>query len=183
MPRSANATRFRQADLSHKVPTEFALRPDAETLKAMAQDLGLRDLRKLSFAGSIRAEGSRDWRLDARLGATVVQSCVVTLTPVTTRIDEEVTRRYLAHMPDDDMAGDEVEMPEDDTIEPLAEVIDVGAAMAEALALALPLYPRAEGATLDQAQFTEPGKAPMRDEDARPFATLASLRDKLERDD
>ncbi|KPP84600.1 MAG: putative metal-binding protein [Rhodobacteraceae bacterium HLUCCO07] len=183
MPRYGNAARFRLADLSHKTPTGFDLRPDAETLKAMARDLGLDDLRKLSFTGSIRAEGARDWRLDARLGATVVQPCVVTLAPVTTRIEEDVTRRYLAHMPEDGVTDDEVEMPQDESIEPLGEVIDVGAAMVEALVLALPLYPRADDATLEQAQFSEPGKAPMRDEDARPFAALKALRDKLERDD
>ncbi len=38
---------------------------------------------------------------------------------------------------------DEAEMPEDDTAEPLPEVIDPGAVMFEALALALPDYPRA----------------------------------------
>ncbi len=159
------------------------MHPDAATMQAIAQELGLTGLRKLSFAGSIRAEGKRDWRLDARLGATVVQPCVVTLAPVTTRIDEDVTRRYLAHMPEEDVTGDEIEMPEDDTIDPLGDVIDAGAAMVEALALALPVYPRAEDAALDQAQFAEPGKEPMRDEDTRPFAALRSLRDKLDRDE
>jgi uncharacterized metal-binding protein YceD (DUF177 family) len=58
-------------------------------------------------------------------------------------------------------------------------VIDVSAVMAEALALHLPLYPRAGGADLGEAVFTEPGLAPMRDEDAKPFAGLAGLRDTL----
>ena len=50
-----------------------------------------------------------------------------------------------------------------------------------ALALALPLYPRAEGADLAQAQFAGPGVTPMTDEDARPFAGLKDLRDKLDK--
>ena len=50
-------------------------------------------------------------------------------------------------MPD----GDEVEMPEDDTVEPMPEVIDLAEVAAEALALALPLYPRAPGADFGQA--------------------------------
>ena len=74
-------------------------------------------------------------------------------------------------------------MPDDDTIEPLPDVIDLGAVLAEALALNLPLYPRADGAHLDQAVFTEPGKLPMTDEDARPFAGLAGLRDQLKSED
>ncbi|MGE4328055.1 MAG: DUF177 domain-containing protein, partial [Pseudodonghicola sp.] len=86
-----------------------------------------------------------------------------------------VRRLYLANM--DVPQGAEVEMPEDDTVEPLGTVIDPEAVMIEALELALPLYPRSESAELGEAVFTEPGKQAMRDEDTRPFAALASLRD------
>jgi len=47
--------------------------------------------------------------------------------------------------------------------------------MAEALALALPLYPRAPDADLGEAVFTTPGQAPMTHEAAKPFAGLADL--------
>ncbi len=69
--------------------------------------------------------------------------------------------------------------PTTTAVEPLTATIDLGALMVESLALALPLYPRAEGAHLRQAIFTEPGAAPLTDDDARPFAGLKSLRDKL----
>ena len=48
--------------------------------------------------------------------------------------------------------------------------------------LTLPEYPRAEGAQLGEAVYTKPGHAPMKDEDARPFAGLASLKDQLKFD-
>lgn len=70
-------------------------------------------------------------------------------------------------------------MPEDDSVEPLPDVIDVGVVATEALALALPLYPRAEGAELGEAVFTAPGEAPLRDGDLKPFAGLAALKDRL----
>ncbi len=54
--------------------------------------------------------------------------------------------------------------------------------MFEALTLALPLYPRADGADLGEPVFTEPGKRPLTDEDARPFAGLKDLRDRLKKD-
>ncbi len=168
---------FRVAELPQNAPTEFDLRPDADTLRRLAGELGLSGLRKLRFAGRIAAHGARDWRLEAHLGATVIQPCVVTLDPVTTRIETDVTRLFLADMPRSD--APEAEIPEDDTIEPLGTVIDPAAVMAEALALALPLYPRKAGAELGEAVFAEPGKTPMRDEDTRPFAALASLRDRL----
>ncbi len=172
---------LRVADLSQTRPTRFELTPSAEELEAIAAELGLTALRKLRFAGQIIAEGKRDWRLEAELGATVVQPCVVTLEPVTTRIDESVVRRFLAKMPDQMETEDEVEMPEDDSAEPLGPEIDPAMVMIESLSLALPLYPRADGAKMEQAGFTEAGKAALTDEDLKPFAGLAALRDQLTR--
>ncbi|SEO43898.1 Uncharacterized ACR, COG1399 [Salinihabitans flavidus] len=170
---------FRVSKLPQNGATAFALRPGAEAMKALAEELGLLSLRKLSFQGEISALGDRDWQLLGKLGATVVQPCVVTLDPVTTRIDVDVERRFVADMelPDTE---EEVEMPEDENAEPLRATIDVAAVMAEALALNLPLYPRAGEAELGEAVFTRPGKSPMRDEDVRPFSGLAGLRDKLD---
>jgi uncharacterized metal-binding protein YceD (DUF177 family) len=174
---SEQDARLPLARLSRGAEKEIGLVPDAEARARLAEELGLLGLRKLRLTGRLIPEGKRDWRLEASLGATVVQPCVVTAEPVTTRIDEPLTRRYLAQMPEPE--GDEVEMPEDDTAEPLPATLDLAAVIAEALALALPLYPRAEGATLDSAQFAAPGVAPMTDEDAKPLAGLAALRDRL----
>ncbi|WP_208353460.1 YceD family protein [Pseudaestuariivita rosea] len=172
---------LRIADLSQRKPTAFDMTADADMLADLTKRLELLDLRKVRLQGQIAPQGRDDWALTAHLGATVVQPCIVTLAPVTTRIEEDIRRLYLAHMADQPDAS-EVEMPEDDTVEPLPATINLRDVLAEALALALPLYPRADGAALDAAVFTEPGKAPMTDDEARPFAGLASLRDKLAKD-
>lgn len=169
------------ATLERRRGARFALEPDAEARAALAGRLGIEAVRKLSFAGSVMPEGRDDWRLEARLGATVVQPCGVTLAPVTTRIEEDVMRRFLAHPPVPPEGG-EVEMPEDETEEPLGEAIDLRAVMEEALALALPPFPRAEGAELGEARFTEPGRTPLRDDDVKPLAGLKALRDSLDGD-
>ena len=169
---------IRTADLAGRRPRSFDLRPAGEVLAAIAAVVGVSALRKLSFSGTLRPEGRRDVVLDATLGATVVQPCVVTLEPVTTRIDVPVLRRYLADLTEPE-GGAEVEIPEDDTAEPLPPMIDPAAVMIEALALALPDYPRAPGAALGEAVFAAPGAAPLRDADLRPFAGLAALRDGL----
>jgi uncharacterized metal-binding protein YceD (DUF177 family) len=165
------------ARLPRSADTTFEITPDAEARAGLAAELGLLGLRKLRLAGRLVPEGKRDWRLEASLGATVVQPCVVTAEPVTTRLDEPVARRYLAEMPEPE--GDEVEMPEDDTAEPLPATLDLFAVLSEALALALPQYPRAEDAELGEAVFAAPGVAPMTDEEAKPLAGLAALRDRL----
>lgn len=177
-PRTGN---LRVADLSAHQPTTFSLRPDAGERKAIADEIGISAVRKLSFEGEIAPMGKRGWRLTAKLGATVVQPCVVTLDPVTTRIDEVVERQYVpARNLEHPEPGSEIEMPEDDTIEPLGDVISLTSAMIEALALALPLYPRADGAQLGEAVYTEDGAEPLRDDDLKPFAGLEGLRKRLE---
>ncbi len=173
-------TALRVADLPQNSPTAFDLRPDSATLAALADELGLLALRKLRFSGQINASGRKDWELTGKLGATVLQPCVITMEPVTTRIDTEVRRLYLADLPE--IEAEEIEMPEDDNVEKLTSVIDPAAVMTEALALSLPLYPRKEGANLQEAVFAEPGQKPLTDEDVRPFAGLAKLRDALKKD-
>lgn len=161
-----------------RIEIPFRLEPEAAERERLAEALGIEALRKLRFEGVVTPDGDRDWRLDASLGATAVQSCVVTLAPVRTRVDIAVSRRYVADYvePEDD----EVEMPEDDTVEPLRPEIDIAEVMAEALALALPDYPRAEGAEIEQSVFSAPGVDPMTDEAAKPLAGLARLRARMD---
>ncbi|MCV6598457.1 MAG: DUF177 domain-containing protein [Mangrovicoccus sp.] len=171
------------ADLPRRRDARFEITPDAQSCAALAEAMGLESLKKLRFAGQLRPEGKADWRLEAQIGATVTQPCVVTLAPVTSRIDEPVSRRFLANPEDDPAAGSETEMSIDEGDEALGREIDLWAVMIEALSLALPAYPRADGAALGSAQYAEPGVTPMSDEAARPFSGLADLKAKLEKKD
>ena len=171
---------WRLAALSARKVQRFDLTPDAELRARIAQALDIRGLRKFSFKGELRPVGRADWLLDGALGATIVQDCAITLAPVTTRIDEQVLRRYVADMPEP--AGLEAEMPDDDTLEPLPDMIDAGAVALEALLLALPPFPRAPGAELTAdgvMQAAPEGAAPIDSDRPRPFAVLEGLRDKL----
>lgn len=166
-------TRFRTGGLSPRKPTLFDHEAGAEERKALAADLGLLALRKLRLTGEITPAGRDAMVLTARLQAEADQPCVVTLAPVRAVIDEPVRRRFVADLPEPE--GDEVEMPEDDTLEPMPEVIDLADVAAEALALALPLYPRAPGAELGTVVLAPDGVAPLTDADLKPFAGLAAL--------
>ncbi|WP_299140866.1 DUF177 domain-containing protein [uncultured Tateyamaria sp.] len=171
---------LRVSDLAQNTATAFEIVPDAAQMTAMAQELDLTGLRKVRFVGEVQAEGRADWRMTAKLGATVVQPCGVTLAPVTTRIDVPVTRLFLRAWQEVD--DEEVEMPEDDSVEALGMWIDPEAVMIEALSLEIPAYPRAADAELGQTVLAEPGVAPLTDEAMRPFAGLADLKAKLEGD-
>jgi len=111
MPDTEDQTRrIPVARLARRGDLAVEIVPDAAARAALAGEFGLVALRKLRLTGAITADGPRGWRLDARLGATVVQACAVTLEPVTTRIDEDVTRRYSPDATEPDLRpGDEIE--------------------------------------------------------------------------
>ncbi len=173
-------TSLRLSDLKRK--TNFDLAPHAPARRATADALGIIGVKKLTFKGTLTPTGKADWTLHASLGATVVQSCVVTLDPVTSRIDEDITRHYIADMQELSDAA-ESEMPDDDTTETLPETLDLLRIMEEALALALPAWPRAPGVDPVEIAVTEPGQTPMTDDDVKPFAALKSLQQKLKNND
>ena len=164
---------LRVSELAGRKPTRFKLEPVAAERDRIAKDLAIDGVSALTFVGDLRPLGRRDWQLSAELVARVVQPCVATLAPVTTDIHEAVARRYLAEMPEPE--AEETEMPEDDTVEQLPELRDVAEVMLEALALALPTYPRADGAAVAEFEARPDGAAPLSDTDQKPFSGLADL--------
>lgn len=179
MTKAPTETRIQTAGVHE--PVAFDLKPTAEARSTLAGELGILGVKKLVFGGQVHPSGARDLTLKAKIGATVVQECVVTGDPVTTRIDEEVLRQYLADLPEPGLA--ETEMPEDENADPLPEFLDLSEVMAEALALALPAWPRAPGVEPVDISVTEPGKKPMTDDDAKPFAALKSLTNPANKND
>lgn len=169
---------FRPADLPNKRETIVDFTAPPKLRAELAREMGVAQIKKLTFKGKIRAAGKTDWVLSGHLGATLVQPCVVTLEPVTTRIDEPLLRQYIAdwQVPEDP----EAEMPDDDTSEPLGETIEVMDALTEALSLSIPAYPRKDGAELGEMLHAEPGIEPLNEETVRPFAGLAALKKKMD---
>lgn len=163
---------LRTAALSNRKPTRFDFRPEPADRAAIAAALGLLKLPDFRFRGALTPVGRYDFDLEAELTANAVQPCSVTLAPVPCTLSETVHRRFVADyiVPE----AEEIEMVDDET-EALPEVIDIAALASEALALALPLYPRAAGAELGEAVFAAPGTAPLVDEALKPFAGLAAL--------
>lgn len=157
----------------------FSATPDAARRAEIAARLGLSELPALRFEGRLVPEGRQDWRLEARLSARVVQPCVVSLAPVTTRIEEPVLRAYRAGLAPPSEGPAEAEMPEDDTTEPLPEWLDLAGVMEEALALALPAYPRAAALPPVELAAIPPGAEPINETRTHPFAGLAALAGKL----
>lgn len=176
-PATPRPTRFRTGGLSPRKPTRFRYSPDAGDRAALAADLGLLALHRLDLTGEIRPTGRDELVLEATLTAAVDQACSITLAPVPAKLSETIRRRYVVGL--DLPEGDEVEMPEDDSVEPMPEMIDLAEITAEALALALPLYPRAPGVEFSQGLHAADGVTPLSDADLKPFAGLQGLAAKL----
>jgi len=168
-PKEVERLRAHKAISFDEIPTEA----EAEAIRLA---LGLRGLRKMRFQGELSPIGKRGWLVEGTLGASITQECVVTLEPIKTRIDADVSLRFL---PDSMIEDDTPEDVLEDDVEPLGEIIDLGHVAVEALSLAMPDYPRA--ATTEPVRVTaEPeGAEPIKDEETKAFAGLAALKDKL----
>jgi hypothetical protein len=148
----------------------FEFVAEAAECRALAARMGIVAVESLS--ATVRAErlsGSRGCRVRIHFLADVVQSCVVTLEPIAARIDERIEADFVPERAADGDGIDDSEVPLSiqefsiDDEEP-SEVLqhgkaDVGALIAEHLALALEPYPRRPGAVFEAKEVGEPTEA------------------------
>lgn len=178
---SAEPDHFRLADASIRLDSmplagrDVSIAPDATERAAVAERLGVSSVDRLDvklhavkFRGGIRVTG--------RLSAAVTQPSVVTLEPISQEIAEPIDRIFLPGGEKDyagpanaevfvDLSGEDIP----DHFE--GNEADLTVLIVETLALAVDLYPRGEGESLDDL-----GDKP--DLDESPFAALKALKPK-----
>lgn len=145
---------------------------DEAELAAVAERLDLLGLERLEAVLTFHSEGAR-LRAEGRLRAAVTQSCVATGEPVPAMIDEKIALLFLpepAGTPDEEV---ELSAEDLDVIFHDGREIDLAAAMADELSLALDPYPRSAGA---EDALKDAGV--LSEEQAGPFAALAALKGK-----
>lgn len=158
-------------------PFDIEAGPDERI--ALARRFGILAVNRLQAVGVVRPEANgRRVRLDGRLSAEVVQTCVVTLEVVTVVIDVALERLYGYDVMQDfeDGAGEVfLDLTDDLPAEPLTEdILDVGAASAEQLALELDPYPRKPGAVFEGVP--DGARSKQGQEYVGPLASLAGWR-------
>lgn len=133
--------------------------------------LGLQSLDKLDAHATLAREGG-NVRARGRIRASLEQSCIATGDPVTQHIDEPFEVIFVPE-PTGGAPDEEVELAGEDCDIVFFDgaSIDLGAAIADTLALAMNPYPRSAGA---DAALKDAGV--MSEEQASPFAVLAKLR-------
>ncbi len=150
---------------------------DAEELAAVAARLDLPSLERLEAHAVLRRDGE-SIQASGRVKASLEQRCVATGDPLPVRVDEAFDLRFV---PELNTAGgdEEFELGADDldTLFHDGQAIDLGAAIADSLALGLDPYPHSPDAAdaLRQAGVIS-------EEEAGPFAALAALKGKLSGD-
>ena len=174
---SAPRDRIAIASLFLKKPNPFLLVLRRKAAAAMADDIGAIEIKKLRFEGVIVSTGASAWQLTGKLVATVIQECVVSLSPVKTRLDIDVVRNFSTEEPGG-TARPYAPVPKLD-IEVVAKSIDLAAVAREALLLELPIYPKIEGAEATQSNFSGVNEPDFNEDRRRPFASLSELRNRL----
>lgn len=152
----------------------FELVADEGVRAALARLADVRDLPRLEADFDVTRHGAGGLHVAGRVSATVGQTCVVTLEPLTNEIEEFVDLLFVpqaaAQKPADgsETENEPREVKWDDP-EPLIDgMVDLGALATELLVLGIDPYPRKPGAV-----FQPPQVAQM---DDGPFAALGKLK-------
>ena len=150
------------------------LSADAAEREAIAERLGLASLERLDAHAVLERDGDKI-RASGRLKAALEQRCVATGEPLPVRVDEAFELHFIP-APVAGGGDEELELGPDelDTMFHDGQSIDLGAAIADSLALTLDPYPRSPGA---EAALKEAGV--ISEEEAGPFAALAALKSKM----
>ncbi|MFZ5781298.1 MAG: YceD family protein [Pseudomonadota bacterium] len=154
---------------------------------ALATRFGFLDLPAFSARVTVDRRPGGQIVVEGRLRGKLVQSCVLTLEPVTQALDDAFRLVFKQNMADelDPESGEAVVSAQADAPEPLeGSTLDVGEIVAEQLSLAADPYPRRAGVTLEDV-LPKPrhgaGRRGPPDQRRHPFAGLAALRDKPRR--
>jgi hypothetical protein len=154
------------------------LEASAAERRAMADIAGLREILSAHAAFDLTPKSGSRVHVTGRVRARIGQTCVVTLDPIESEIDEEVDlmfapeaeARRLADLIEE---GQDSEKPPEvaDPPEPIiGGIIDLGRLATDALFLAIDPYPRKPG-TVFETEVAAP------DPEDHPFAALKALQD------
>jgi len=147
---------------------------DEATRRAVAAVAGVKALPRLQASFDLSRQGN-GLKLAGEVSATVEQTCVVTLEPMTTDVRESIDLIFVPAEaeaePELDQIPDVIDPEAPDGPEPLVNgTADLGAVATEFLLLGIDPYPRKPDAVFDAPE------GPGQDAGANPFAVLAKLK-------
>jgi uncharacterized metal-binding protein YceD (DUF177 family) len=157
----------------HEIPEQgrrFEIAADAEARSRIAAVAGLRSLPRLEAVFDVRRHGAGGVRVSGQVSARVGQTCVVTLEPIESEVEEGVDLVFVPGNIDADPEPDADLPVNDDAPEALVgDSVDLGAVATEFVLLGIDPYPRKPDAVFDSP-------APVSEPEEHPFAALAALK-------
>lgn len=163
---------FDLSDLS-QAGSEVTIAAQGDELARLAQWAGVDAVRVFAARVNLHKLTQTRFAYEADLSADIVQSCVVTLEPVDSKIARHIARELLV-APRIEQEGGILTLAagDDDVPEAIDSTdYDLAGPLLEEFALAIDPYPRKEGVA-----FTPPAEAEAPPES--PFAVLKALKDK-----
>ena len=166
------------SQLSQNRIHKFSIKFDNKDMLDCQNLLDLRKIAKVTISGEISAEGSQNWLLNAKVGASITQACVVTTDDVNTRIDQDIVRHYFADLEthEENFSGEEDLDADAEHIPDEINLLDI---TLETITLNINDFPRKDGIVIEPVLSAPEGVKPLTDDAVKPFAGLAGLRDKL----
>ena len=148
---------------------------DQAARQAMAEVAGLREVSSAHGSFDLKHRSGGQVHVTGRVQAKLGQTCVVTLDPIESEIDEEIDLIFapagqsVAQVDEGD-DSDDGETDIDDSPEPIVDgVIDLGRLATDVLFLAIDPYPRKAGAVFEPQVVAA-------DPEDHPFAALKALK-------
>jgi uncharacterized metal-binding protein YceD (DUF177 family) len=143
---------------------------DEATRAAVAGVAGVQGLPRLVATFEVARQGG-GLKVTGEVAASVEQTCVVSLEPMTSELVEPIDLAFVPPRADEpaDEAEEELDPGAADETEPLVDgVADLGVVATEFLLLAIDPYPRKPGVEFEPPKVEDSG--------ANPFAALAALK-------
>jgi uncharacterized metal-binding protein YceD (DUF177 family) len=151
---------------------QLHLAADASARAGVAKLAAVAEIDRLEADMTVVPHGGDGVHVTGKLSAVLEQTCVVTLEPMRSEINEAIDILYLRNLPEVLPVGDDDEEHGtlgDERIEVLVgDSIDLGAIATEFLILGINPYPRKPGAEFTPPAADEPS--------SHPFAALAALK-------
>jgi uncharacterized metal-binding protein YceD (DUF177 family) len=142
----------------------YDLAADEATRTALARAAGVDRLARFEAVFDVVRYGRDGLHVVGTVSATIGQTCVVTLEPIETELEEGVDLTFLPRREADDEMVEGREPPES----LIDGTVDLGAIATEFLLLGVDPYPRKAGAVFDAPPADDPA--------GHPFAALAALK-------
>jgi len=164
---------FDLSDLG-RAGAELSLSLTDKECERLARWAGIDKVESFAASVSLKKNSPTRYTFSAKLDASIVQSCVVTLEPVRSRIEREVPRELLLASPVRRALPKDALPPAPSVDDELTEEIesltyDLAAPLLEEFSLAIDPYPRAPGVAFEPPKDSEQKRE-------GPFAALKALK-------